>query len=136
MQTFNGEPEIHCICEKKDKALYIKYYLSSEERKEILKLGEAACLLYEFYLRMASIPQQSMEDDVAIKYFGWNIHKVRRYRQVLHKNGWFNSVRFTYTNSNKGITYYVGKNAVRQSLANKGRSLFVGTAKSHKHHAP
>lgn len=108
--------EINVHCDKKDKAMYLKYYLSAEERRSLIQeVGDAACMLYEYYLRMASIPNQVITDDMAAEYFGWNTRKVRRYRQALTNAGWYDSARYTIAKVRKGISYYIGKEAVAKT---------------------
>lgn len=108
--------EINVHCDKKDKAMYLKYYLSADERRELIKeIGDPACMLYEYYLRMASIPNQVITDDLAADYFGWNTRKVKRYRQALTKAGWFDAAKYTIAKTRKGISYYIGKDAVSRT---------------------
>jgi len=107
--------EINVHCEKQDKNLYIKYYLSTAERKELItELGDAACLLFEYYLRMASIPNPEISDQRAAAYFGWSTRKAQRYRQALQREGWFDLAKYNISRNRKGVSYYIGKKAVQQ----------------------
>jgi len=107
-------------CRKQDKVLYVKYYLSNSERLDLIKdASDSGCLLFEYYLRMASFKEiPEITDAGSAQYFGWSTRKAQRNRQQLTKTGWFRAVRFTYTDGRRGITYYLGKKAVEDSLLN------------------
>lgn len=108
------EVQVHCF--KQDKAMYIKYYLTNAERKELISdCGDAACMLFEFYLRMVSKAEPTPEDfsdNNAASYFGWNEQKAKRNRLKLIKHKWFDTANFKYTDKRRGISFYVGKAAV------------------------
>ena len=105
-------------CRKQDKAFYVKYYLSATERLHLIAdASDSGCLLFEYFMRMASfkdIPE--ITDHAIADYFGWSTSKAKRVRLELIKTGWFRSVRFTYTDRRRGITYYLGKKTVEDSL--------------------
>lgn len=108
--------EVNVKCSRKTAAIYLKYYLTASERKELIHdHGDAACLLFEYYLRMASIGDEQITDTTAADYFGWSIQKVQRNRLALMKSGWYSQARYNMPNKRKGITYYIGKDAVRQA---------------------
>lgn len=108
--------EVNVHCDRKDKALYIKYYLSAVERRELIKtLGDPACMLFEYYLRMASIPNQIITDNLAAEYFGWNSRKVRRYRQALQQAGWYAHSKYSISKHRRGVSYYIGREAVART---------------------
>lgn len=110
--------EVHVVCKKKDKALYIKYYLSDRERRELIEeCGDGACMLFEYYLRIASLTKHEPEnysDEAASEYFGWNKQKTQRNRLKLVKAKWFDSAHFKFYNNRKGVSFYVGQEAVPQ----------------------
>jgi len=113
--------EISMKCQKNPKALYSKYFIADKERKELItNLGDAACMLYEYYLRMASIGDVEITDTTTAGYFGWNIHKAKRNRLALVRAGWFRSARSNFSDGRKGMTYYVGKDAVMESMRGAG----------------
>lgn len=105
---------VTCVfCEKKVKSLHLKYYISFIEQAELsTKLGDAAVLLYIYYLRMASNDHPIITDETAADSLGWNIRKVRRYRGELIKEGWFRQVSYTRTDGRRGVEYHIGKAAV------------------------
>jgi len=109
--------EITMKCRKNAKAIYTKYFISGRERKQLIQeLGDAACMLYEYYLRMASKGDEPLTDEAASDYFGWNIHKAKRNRLALIRAGWFRQVRSTYSDGRRGMTLYIGESAVTESL--------------------
>tara|TARA_R110002167_G_scaffold51505_7_gene149049 strand:- start:127 stop:492 length:366 start_codon:yes stop_codon:yes gene_type:complete len=111
--------EVNIRCFKQEKALYMKYYLTSEERRNLIsKTSDQACMLFEYYLRMASVQDCEITDGTAAHYFGWTTQKVKRNRLALSKEGWYKTTRYTLTDGRKGISYYIGKEAVIKS---KGR---------------
>lgn len=108
--------EINVHCRKNAKEIYSKYMISDRERKTIIaELGDPACMLYEFYLRMASHGNVPLTDENASEYFGWKPSKVRTYRNALTNAGWFRQVRGTYADGRRSMTYYIGEEAVRES---------------------
>jgi hypothetical protein len=111
--------EINYRCEAKETKMHFKYYLDDQERRELIStkgIGEAGCLLFEFYLRLAAKGEVHVSDAIAAHHFGWQTQKTQRLRLGLTNSGWFRQVRSTFTDGRKGITYYVGKVAVQQSL--------------------
>jgi len=108
--------EITIRCRKNTKEIYSKYFLSDRERKELIgSLGDAACMLFEYYLRMAAKGDVELCDQHSAEYFGWNLYKVKRNRLALSRAGWFRQVRSTFTDGRRGLTYYIGEDAVRES---------------------
>lgn len=104
------------FCEKKDKTLYFKYYISRLEQHELTGLiGDAAVLLYMYYLRMASVEHPVISDESTAWSLGWTARKVRRYRTALSKHGWYRQVSYTRTDGIRGIEYHIGKVAVASS---------------------
>ena len=94
----------------------MKYYLTANERLRVIHdAKDAGCLLLEYYFRMASIKETEINDASTAQYFGWSLRKVERTRQKLTLTGWFRAVRFIYSDGRKGITYYLGKEAVAES---------------------
>lgn len=108
--------EVNFHCERQTNVLHVKYYLSDSNRRELIKtIGDPACLLFDYYLRMASKEDREITDSDVASQFGWDIQKVQRYRRALQKNGWFRRSSFSYPDGRKGITYYIGKEPVQKS---------------------
>jgi hypothetical protein len=109
------EVNVHCM--KTDKAIYLKYFCSAKERLELIsKLGDQAYMVYEYLLRMASLKDKPVITDKGIAdYFGWNTSKAKRYRLLLEREGWFNSYKYTMGKKRKGVSFYIGLEAVTYS---------------------
>ena len=106
--------QIHFQTGKKRQKVWVTKYLTAEERRQMIKsCGDAAVLLFDYYLKMASLNEpEEVDDDKASLYFGWTRQKAQRLRIRLTKAGWIDRTRYTLNNGNKGITYYIGKEAV------------------------
>ena len=77
--------------------------------------SDAACMLFEYYLRMASMGDIELNDEGAADYFGWSTQKAKRNRLALKRAGWFRSARNTFNDGRKGVSYYIGTEAVQES---------------------
>lgn len=109
--------EITIRCHKKNKAFHTKYYMSDAERRQIIdQVGDPACMLYDYYLRMASIGEQELTDQAAAEYFGWSEQKAKRNRLALARAGFFRSAGGRLSDGKRTIYYYIGEDAVRDSL--------------------
>jgi len=96
--------------------LHVKYYLSDEDRRKVIKeTGEAGCLLLDYYLRLAGREHCEITDKVTAFHFGWTEQKAKRYRRNLTQHGWFRQVKFNSANGRKPVSYYVGKDSVMDS---------------------
>lgn len=95
----------------------MRYALKNDERKAIVReVGTNGLVLFEYYLRMASIGTIDLtNDDLAADYFGWNIHTAARWRRELAKHGWFHSERTALPSGKKVYAYYLGKDQVKQA---------------------
>jgi hypothetical protein len=108
--------EVNYKCSRQEKKIYQKYYLSDEERRQVLKdIGDAACLVLEYYLRRAGRDDGDIHDWIVARHLGWKQQKVKRQRLALTRNGWIQSVKYTSAKGRKAITHYIGKQAVRES---------------------
>lgn len=100
-------------CMKNEKTIYMKFYITHQEQLEITEsIGDSAVLLYMYYLRMASLPHPVITDETAAKSLGWTPRKVKRYRLLLVKDGWYKESKYTRGNGTKGVEYHIGKDAV------------------------
>lgn len=106
--------EVNYKCEKKEKQIHLSYYLSDDERREVIQeIGDAACLTLEYYLRRAGRNKEAITDSIVAWHFGWTEQKAKRQRLALVKHGWFWYVKYTSHDGRKTITYYIGKEAVK-----------------------
>lgn len=105
--------ELNFHCEKHSKAIYTRYYLSAKERRDLgRQAGDPGVLLYEYLLRMVSLGTQEINDETISDYFGWDIRKAKRHRLKLTKIGWYATRRYNISGNRRGISYYVGPEAV------------------------
>lgn len=108
--------EVNSKIDNRPKISTHRYEVLTKERSDILTLANnQALLLYEYYLRMASIPDAPMEDVDASEYFGWSASKVTRARLALEKLGYFKKIIYKSSAGKKTITYYVSKDAVAKA---------------------
>ncbi len=119
--TLKREPEINYKCSQRGSPLHIKYYVSDDERRKLIRdLGDSVCLLYDYYLRCAGRSHGNdsvtLEDDVVADHFGWTKNKTSRLRKKLENYGWFRRVGSRYQDGRPGVTYYIGAEAVAASL--------------------
>lgn len=122
-QVFHMKPEIKFIREKTREAFYTKFSLRRHERLDLIKeVGAHGLLLFEMYLRMASIENVELTDEDAANYFGWNIHTASRYRRALIKGGWLHVEKATASSGQKIVLYYLGKDEVQTAQLNQGRN--------------
>lgn len=104
------------IREKIRESFKLKYALRQDERKALIKeTGLHGLVLFEYYLRMASVDDIELTDEGAAEYFGWNIHTARRYRRALVNTGWFHTERATTADGKSIFLYYLGKEYVTQA---------------------
>ena len=98
----------------------MKYALRETERKALIsEVGVHGLVLFEYYLRMASVEGMELTDDVAADYFGWSVATTGRWRRELIKEGWFHADNARLKNGEKVIVYYLGKTEVSRALRYK-----------------
>lgn len=84
-----------------------KMYLRLQDKKEVMtKCGDAALILYEFYVSKAGTPDYSFSDELAAKALGWSVQKVKRTRLILTKSNFFKQVQGKLNDGRKiTVTY-------------------------------
>ena len=103
------------FCYKNQKAIYLKYYISNVEHKDITEtIGDAGVILYMHYLRMASLKDPDFTDQNSANTLGWNLRKVQRYRTALTKNNYYKAIRYSRSDGYKGTDFHIGKEAVER----------------------
>ena len=91
----------------------MKYSLRAQERIDLInEVGVNALVLFEYYLRMASIENVEINDEDAAAYFGWNVHTAARWRRALIKHKWFLMEKAKSHGGTKVYLYYLGKDEV------------------------
>jgi len=94
----------------------MKYALRGQERIDLIQeVGANGLLLFEYYLRMASIENIEITDQDAANYFGWNIHTAKRWRRALTKAGWYASEQARASTGTRIFLYYLGKEEVAKA---------------------
>lgn len=115
----NQEEQYKYVREKVKEAYNLKYGLRKEERLQLItEIGLQGLVLFEYYLRLASIEEAKITDEGAAEYFGWNIHTARRYRRELTNHGWVHTEKARLSNGHVIIVYYLGKEEVSRAKAN------------------
>lgn len=110
------------IREKVRDEFRMKYALREIERKALIsEVGVHGLVLFEYYLRMASVEGMELTDEDASEYFGWSIHTTGRWRRELIKNGWFHSDNARLNNGEKVIVYYLGKSEVKRTVTRSSK---------------
>ena len=85
-------------------------YLTLDNKRELMsECGDAATILFEFYLSKAGIEEYEYADDKAARALGWSIRKVQETRKKLTRAGYFKQRTGRYSNGGKIITTYLGK---------------------------
>jgi hypothetical protein len=108
------------IREKNRDSFRVKYALKSQERKQLIRdCGIHGLVLFEYYLRMASIEDVGLDDEAAAEYFDWSTHTARRWRRELINHGWLHIERATLSQGQKITLYYLGKDEVSRLKANQ-----------------
>ncbi len=93
-----------------------KAYLDDVQLREIIaELGDAACLLLSYLLRVAAKKEWGeITDENCARQFGWKVRKAQKVRLALEKGGYMSSQRFYANGGKKMIVYYIGKEAVEK----------------------
>lgn len=107
--------QIHAILPTPRTAVYTKYALTKDERKALIDAcGDSGFVYYQYLVRMAQMPKEEITDAHAADYFGWSVHKAKRTRIKLIKAGWFDSATYKIKNNLRGVSYYIGPQAVEE----------------------
>jgi hypothetical protein len=90
-------------------------YLKNTDKKALIKeCGDAACLLFEYYLSKSGIKDFEYTDAKSAYALGWTERKVRSVRGKLTKAKYYAQRTATYADKRKVITTYLGKEQVNQ----------------------
>lgn len=95
----------------------MRYALKADERKALVaETSVNGLVLFEYYLRMASVGNIELNDDErAADYFGWSTHTAARWRRQLIKQGWFYAEKAKLPSGTTTYVYYLGKDQVRKA---------------------
>lgn len=91
-------------------------YLTWIQKKEIMaECGDAAVILFEFFLSKAGIRDYQYTDSKAGKVLGWKNSKVKNVRLKLRSAGYFYEKSAGYSDGSKITTTYLGKREVEKA---------------------
>jgi len=90
-------------------------YLKLTEKKELIQeCGDAALILYEYWLLKAGIPDFQFTDYKSAKALGWSQSKATQIRLKLTKADYFHEASARYTDGRHVTTSYLGKEMVKE----------------------
>jgi hypothetical protein len=120
MPGYKRVSRIYFDTPKSRATVHLKVYFTDVERRSLLAAcGDAAYLLLEYYIRIASLKEpETLTDEKAAAYFGWKPEKAKRLRHSLIREGWFAQERISLRNGSSGLIYFIGQEAV---LEHKGQ---------------
>lgn len=88
-------------------------YLLLEDKKNLMaECGDAATILFEYYLSRAGMEEYEYTDAKSAAALGWSVRKVEETRKKLTKAGYFFQQYGRYNTGAKIITTYLGKEPV------------------------
>ena len=105
--------------ERTKKGFYVNYALTQEEREDLIKeCGINGLVLFEYYLRMASIGNVELNDKDAAKYFCQVESTITRWRRSLINKGFVHIDKFHHPHTKQqSIVYYLGRDQVEEYKA-------------------
>ena len=114
--------EITNYCRRKNNdGFRLKFALKNQERKDLIKeCGVYGLIIFEYYLRMASIGNVVLTDEGAASYFGLTANAVKKHRINLQKKGWFYRDSATSGDKRRIHIYYLGKEEVAEARREAG----------------
>lgn len=85
-----------------------KMYLRLQDKVAVMnECGEAALILYEFYISKAGTPNYSFSDKAAGNSLNWDLQKVQRNRLKLVKAKYFKQVSGKLSDGRKVVITYL-----------------------------
>lgn len=85
-----------------------KMYLRLKDKKELMaKCGDAALILYEFYMSKAGVEGYGFYDIAAAEALGWNVHKVKTNRLKLTKSQFFKQCKGKLNDGRRVVITYL-----------------------------
>jgi len=99
---------------KRSKKKVTTMYLTQQEKRELIKeCGDAALILFEFYLSKAGAPDYQYTDEKSGIALGWSTRKSKDVRLKLTKTGYFYEATARYGDGRHVTTTYLKKETVR-----------------------
>ena len=94
----------------------LKYALTHFERKSLVRELNVHCLvLFEYYLRLASVETADLTDADSADYFGWSTDTAKRHRLSLTRAGWYAREGVTLKGGGRIYIHYLGTDEVTGS---------------------
>ena len=113
-----------------------KMYLRLQDKKEVMdKCGDAALILYEFYVSKAGTPDYPFSDDLAAKALGWNVHKIKRNRLALAKSNYFKQINGKLNDGRKVTVTYLEPEYIAMVNACTKQEQITKLLESHVNHS-
>jgi len=101
---------------KQSRRKTIMAYLTAAQRKEaILDVGDAGCLLFEYYVSKGSTPEFAFTDFKTGRALGWKESKAKRIRLLLEKEGYL----YVEKTPNVLVVTHIGKKNVLEAKETK-----------------
>ena len=99
------------------KKSFTQYYsIRPQERRDLIQeINVSALVLFEYYIRMASVGDQHLSDEKAADYFGWSIKTATKWRRALINKGWIFVERAAFPGGRSSYIYHLGKEEVVQA---------------------
>lgn len=93
----------------------------AQDKKDIIQAcGDAACLLFEYYLSKANMGEFVYTDTKSATALGWKQSKAKKTRLRLTREGWYAQDKFNSPSSgNKMVVDYLGKDTVSEYRLNR-----------------
>ncbi len=114
--TYNTKPRY-----QKSTRRASKMFLRLKDKTEVMEnCGDAALILYEFYISKAGAPNYAFTDAQASDALNWNIHKIQQNRLKLTKHDYFKQVNGKLNDGRRVTVTYLEPELIREinSLAN------------------
>ena len=117
MKIRNIQDDFHrYMCWKRKSPIYINYYLSPEERHELIDdAGIHGLVLFEYYLMMANQKDgnEEISDQRAANWLKWSVRTAKRHRLALQQTDWLLIEKYKGTHNDQFI-YFLGKPMVQE----------------------
>ena len=91
-------------------------YMNTSERNALMKLSDAAPILYMHYISKSGAPDYDYRDATVARTLPWAESKIARVRKQLQAGGWYRRVDYPKAACGSKTTHhYLGQEAVSNS---------------------
>jgi len=92
-----------------------KMYLRQKDKADIMeKCGDAALILYEFYLSKGGLDTYAFLDKDAARAMRWNIYKVAKNRRKLVEQNYFLQINTKFADKRKITVTYLDPKLIHE----------------------